>query len=146
MTNVVLSNKKDYKNPSYRSGSNPLWGKKKHSLIIDAQGASNREIQTESGILRFENGVAALPDDSRARDIVQEMNVTTALHPKQFSLVEDKPTVNTDQTHRYHFGWNRTYERAWELAFGRFEDDPEEDEDDESIEQGVGDNSDHRTG
>ena len=104
MANVVLSNKQNYVNPSYRSGANPLWGKKKHSLLIDAQGASNKTIQTESGSLRFENGVAALPDDSRAKDIYDEIQKTQALHPNQYSLVQDKPTVNTDTVHRYFFG------------------------------------------
>jgi len=100
VTNVVLADKKNYKNPSYRSGANPLWGKKKHSLLIDSQGASNREIQTESGTLKFENGVAALSDDSRAKDIYDEIQKTKASHPNQYALIEDKPTVNTDRTHR----------------------------------------------
>src|SRR3990167_8113432 len=104
MSNVILSDKKDYENPSYRSGTNPLWGKKKHSLLIDSQGASNQEIQTESGTLKFENGVAALPDDSRAKDIYDEIQKTKALHPNQYALIEDKPTVNTDTVHRYYFG------------------------------------------
>src|SRR3990167_448378 len=100
MANIHLGNKKNYKNPSYRSGANPLWGKKKHSLIVDAQGASNREIRTESGTLRFENGVAALPDDSRAKDIYDEIQRTEARHPNQYALVQDKQTVNTDSIHR----------------------------------------------
>src|SRR3990167_865455 len=104
MANIHLGNKKNYKNASYRSGSNPLWGKKKHSLIIDSEGASNRDIQTESGALRFENGVAALPDDSRAKDIYDEIQRTEARHPNQYALVQDKQTVNVDEIHRYYFG------------------------------------------
>ena len=65
-------------------------------MVVDAQGASNRDVKTESGTLRFENGVAVLPDDSRARDIVQEMNATEARHPNQYALLEKRPTVNVD--------------------------------------------------
>ena len=100
MTNVVLSDKKSYVNPSYRRSDHPSFQQRKHSLVIDSQGASNRDVKTESGTLRFENGVAVLPDDSRAKDIVQEMNVTKARHPNQYALIEDKPTVNTDSIHR----------------------------------------------
>ena len=95
---------KTHTNPSYRSKSNPLWGKKKHSLIVDAQGASNRTIQTESGVVRFENGVAALENDDRAKDIYDELKVKEASHPNQYSFIGNKPLVNTDKTHRYYFG------------------------------------------
>ena len=85
-----------YKNPSYRRSDHPSFRDKRHTLLIDSQGASNREIKTESGTLRFENGVAVLPHDSRARDIYDEIQVTEALHPNQYSLVENKPTVNAE--------------------------------------------------
>ena len=153
MSNIFLSDKKKYVNPSYRSGANPLWGKKKHSLLIDSQGASNKEIQTESGTLKFENGVAALPDDSRAKDIYDEIQKTEALHPNQYSLVEDKPTVNTDTVHRYYFGGHpampwATYDALGRRVYNEVEQDTniQEDTDGESVEQGVGDDSYHRTG
>lgn len=94
---------KDYTNPSYRKPGKHF-EQKKHSLVIDAQGASNREVRTESGTLKFENGVAMLPNDSRARDIVDEMNATEARHPHQYMLSEKRGTVNVDMVHRYHFG------------------------------------------
>ena len=117
--------KEDYVNPSYRKSDHPSFREKKHTLLIDNQGASNREIPTESGTLRFENGVAVLPDDSRAKDIYDEMVATEALHPNQYTLVEDKPTVNVDKIHRYTFGYSRAFARAWERAFGNDEDDLE---------------------
>jgi len=104
MSNVVLSDKKQYVNPSYRRSDHPSFQEKKHTLVIDSQSASNRDVRTESGTLRFENGVAVLPDDSRARDIVQEMNATEANHPHQYALIEDKPTVNVSLIHRFFFG------------------------------------------
>lgn len=130
VANLLLNNKKDYKNPSYRRSDHPSFQEKRHNLLIDAQGASNKTIATESGKLKFENGVAVLPNDERARDIVDELNGTDdpdirALHPDQYALVEDKMTVNTDPTHRYTFGWNRTYEQAYEKLFGGSEDDTE---------------------
>ena len=100
MPNLHLGNKKNYTNPSYRRGDNPLWGKKKHSLLIDAQGASNKEVQTESGTVKFENGVAMLPHDTRAQDVYDELRVTEARHPNQYALVNNKPTINVDKTHR----------------------------------------------
>ena len=148
VTSIVTANKKNYKNPSYRSGANPLWGKKKHSLIVDAQGASNREIRTESGTLRFENGVAALPDDSRAKDIYDEIQRTEARHPNQYALVQDKQTVNTDEIHRYYFGSLPAMPWATYDELGRrIQDlDIKEDTNVRSIEQGATDNSHRRTG
>ena len=99
---------KDYVNPSYRRSDHPSFQEKHHTLIIDAQGASNKVIPTESGNLRFENGVAVLPSDDRARDIVDELNGSSdpnvrALHPEQYALVEKKRTVNVDSIHNYTF-------------------------------------------
>lgn len=100
-----------YKNESYADKNNPNFKGKKHNLVIDAQGASNREVQTESGTLRFENGVAVLPPDTRAEDIVAEMNEGSdlvgdnqALHPNQFALIKGRENINMDSVHRYHFG------------------------------------------
>ena len=132
MTNVILNDKKDYTNPSYRRSDHPSFKDSRHTMVVDSQGASNRDVKTESGTLRFENGVAVLPDDSRARDIVQEMNATEARHPNQYALLEDRPTVNVDETHRYHFGWSRRYERAHERLFGKLAADP--DQEDENVE------------
>ena len=101
---------KEYKNKSYADPSHPSFKEKKHSLIIDSQGASNKEIHTESGTLRFDNGVAVLPDDSRAKDMYDEVLATEARHPNQYALVEDKPTVNVDLTHRMRIG---TIEMPW---------------------------------
>ena len=122
--------KEDYVNPSYRKSDHPSFQDKKHTLLIDNQGASNRDIRTESGTLRFENGVAVLPDDERARDIYDEITATEALHPNQYTLVEDKPTVNIDLDHRYTFGWNRSFGNAWDRIFGESKNDSEEEKSD----------------
>ena len=132
MANLYLNDRKNYVNPSYRRSDHPSFKEKRHTMVVDSQGASNRDVQTESGTLRFENGVAVLPDDSRARDIVQEMNATEARHPNQYALLEDRPTVNADETHRYHFGWSRRYEWAHERLFGKLAADP--DQEDENVE------------
>ncbi len=110
--------KENYINPSYKRSDHPSFQEKRHTLLIDSQGASNRDIKTESGTLRFENGVAVLPHDSRARDIYDEIQATEALHPNQYSLVENKPTVNADVVHRMRVGWTRSFEEAWERLFG----------------------------
>ena len=110
--------KEDYTNPSYARSDHPSFQESKHSLLIDNQGASNRSIPTESGTLKFENGVAVLPDDTRAKDIYDEIVATEALHPGQYTLVEDKPTVNVDKIHRYTFGYNRKFAEAWDRVFG----------------------------
>ena len=104
-----VSNRANYVNPSYRKSNHPSFQQKRHNLVIDSQGASNREVHTESGTIKFEAGVAVLPADSRARDIVDEMNQSAdpavkALHPRQYSLVENKPTVRVDTVHRFFFG------------------------------------------
>ena len=94
-------------------------------MIVDAQGGGNREVKTESGTLKFENGVAVLPNDTRAKDVYDELKAKHARHPNQFMLSEKRGTVNVDETHRYSFGWNRTFESAWERAFGKSENDSE---------------------
>lgn len=147
MANVILGNKRSYVNQSYRTGSNSLWDKPKHSLIIDAQGASNKTIQTESGSLRFENGVAALPDDSRAKDIYDEIQKTQALHPNQYSLVQDKHTINTDTVHRYFFGSLPPMPWATYDELGRRIKDPEIEENESGKSDESGNSvTEHRTG
>lgn len=123
MANIHLNKPTDFVNQSYRRSDHKSFQEKKHSLIIDAQSAVNKEIKTESGTLRFENGVAVLPDDTRAKDVYDELAQDT--HPDHYALVEDKQTVNVSQTHRYHFGWNRIYEQAHERLFGNSKDDTE---------------------
>ena len=143
MANLRLTDKKDYKNPSYRRPDHPSFQEKKHSLVIDAQSASNKTIETESGKLRFENGVAVLPDDERARDIVDELNGShdpnvRALHPDQYALVEEKPTVNTDPIHNYTFGSHPAMPWATYDEHGKRVEDPEEEiEDDRQTEPGA---------
>lgn len=130
---------KNYVNPSYQKSDHPSFRDKKHTLLIDAQGASNKSIKTESGTLRFENGVAVLPDDSRAKDIYDEIQKTQARHPQQYALVQDKPTVNVDETHRYTFGSHPAMPWARYDELGRRLPDLEtEDTDDESTEQRTG--------
>lgn len=138
MANVVLSDKKNYKNPSYRRSDHPSFRDKKHTLLIDSQGASNREIPTESGTLKFENGVAVLPDDSRAKDMYDEIQRMEARHPNQYALVQDKPTVNTDTVHRYHFGSHPAmpWARYDELGRRVKDSDIEEEQDARPDEQG----------
>ena len=123
--------KENYTNPSYKRSDHPSFQDKKHTLLIDSQSASNREIKTESGTLKFEDGVAVLPNDERAKDIYDEIQATEARHPNQYSLVENKPTVNVDKLHRYTFGWNRSFGDAWDSIFGKSKDDLEEETNDE---------------
>jgi hypothetical protein len=137
---------KNYKNPSYKKSDHPSFQDKKHSLLIDTQKASNQEIRTESGTLRFEDGVAVLPDDSRAKDIFDEIKATEALHPNQYALVEDKPTVNVDTIHRYTFGYSRKYAENFERAFGKFgkksfDESDSENEEDINVTEGRNDTS-----
>ena len=135
MPNLHLTDKKKYVNPSYRQSNHPSFQEKKHTLIIDAQVSSNKSIKTESGTLRFENGVAVLPHDERGRDIVDELNGSNdpnvrALHPDQYALVENKRTVNVDETHRYHFGSHLPMPWATYDERGRRVEDPDIKEDD----------------
>ena len=109
---------KNYTNPSYRRPDHPSFQEKRHSMIVDAQGASNKVIETESGKLKFENGVAVLPDDSRAKDVYDELKAKHARHPNQFSLTQKRLTVNPDNTHRMRVGWTRKFADSWERAFG----------------------------
>ena len=135
VANLRLKDKKKYINPSYRQSNHPSFQEKKHTLIIDAQGASNKFIKTESGTLRFENGVAVLLNDERGRDIVDELNGShdpnvRALHPDQYALVENKRTVNVDETHRYHFGSHLAMPWATYDEHGRRVEDPDTTEED----------------
>lgn len=131
---------KEYVNPSYRRSDHPSFRDKKHTIIVDAQGASNKSIPTESGTLRFENGVAVLPNDERARDIVDELNGTDdlnkrALHPNQYALVENKPTVNVDPIHNYTFGSHPSMPWATYDERGRRVEDTETQEEEQDGER-----------
>jgi len=128
----------EYVNPSYRKPDHPSFQDKKHTLLIDNQGASNRDIHTESGTLRLENGVAVLPDDTRAKDIYDEIVSEKALHPGQYSLIEDKPTVNVDPIHRYRFGYSRNFARRWDEIFGDTEEELDGKSTDSNTERGSG--------
>lgn len=136
---------KKYTNPSYRRSDHPSFEEKKHTLIIDSQGASNKSIETESGTLRFENGMAVLPDDERGRDMYDEVTKTHALHPNQYALVEDKPTVHVDPIHNYTFGSHPPMPWASYDERGRRVEDPEE-EQNEREDVRSGDSTDERPG
>jgi len=120
----------EYRNPSYKRPDHPSFQEKRHTLLIDSQGASNKEIQTESGTLRFEDGVAVLPDDTRGKDIYDEIKHTHALHPNQYALVEKKPTVNPDPIHRYTFGYSQKFAERWNTIFADSGDQEHKEEQD----------------
>ena len=56
--------------------------------------------------MRFEGGVAVLPDDTRAEDIAGELQAEHGIHPahNQFGVVRHRESLKRDGIHHYKFG------------------------------------------
>ena len=101
----ALNLKKHYQNKSHKSKNNPDLKKKKQSILFDVQQkAPLSHYDTEAGTIVFEQGMAVLPDDTRADDAVAELQEKHGLHPDHFSHVSGREGVNTSRTHRYFQG------------------------------------------
>lgn len=95
--------KKPWKNRSYKDRGNPDINKDKHyNMIIDTQAHDGKySVETEAGTIEFDQGIATLPADTRAKDIVAELREKHAKHPDQFAFLEKRSRINTDPVHRY---------------------------------------------
>mgnify|MGYP001586779533 CR=1 FL=1 len=97
---------KPWRNKSHKSKFNKDFDVPRHAWITDIQNSGTHEIKTESGTIRFEQGIATLPDDSRVNDIHAELQEKHSLHPehRQFVKIPHKERINTSRTHRYFQG------------------------------------------
>lgn len=112
-----------FKNRSHKSRHNPDFDKPKQSVIFDVQarGAVAKTYHTRAGDVRFEGGVAVLPDDTRAEDIAGELQAEHGIHPthKQFGVVRHRDSQKRDGIHHYKFGnWPGVPYRRYD-EFGR---------------------------
>ena len=97
--------KKPWINKSYKRSDNPDINRDpKHHMIMDVQREMTGVVETESGNLVFDQGIATLPADSRAEDIYAELQEKHAIHPQHFALLKDRERHNDSRTHRYFQG------------------------------------------
>jgi len=103
MTAIHLKN--PFKNRSHADLNNPvLQNQKKQNVLVNIQNP-NQEIRTESGTVKFEKGIAVLPPDSRAKDILGELKEKHSTHRDHFSLIEGRESMKraVKQTHKSVF-------------------------------------------
>ena len=125
MTGINL--KKLWVNKSYKRGDNPDINRDpKHHMIMDVQREMTGPIETESGTIMFDQGLATLPADSRAEDVYAELQEKHAIHPQHFALLKNRERYNDSQTHRYFQGslqgnghtskkWEKIRDGVWRL-------------------------------
>lgn len=106
--NFLRAIKAPFRNKSHKSKGNPLFDKPKQAVIFDIQskdGEEVRTVKTKAGTVRFDGGVAVLPDDTRADDIYGELKEQHGMHPlhNQFGLVRHRDSMKKDPVHRYKF-------------------------------------------
>ena len=71
-------------------------------------------IQTEAGLIVFQQGMAVLPNDTRPDDVRAELAERHGLHPGHFVLHKGQRNKFRDGIHHYQFGewpempWKRT--------------------------------------
>jgi len=99
-----IRNAKRWKNSTYKSQQNKELDAKKQNVIVNIEQESRIEtVRTTSGDIVFDQGIAVLPNDTRADDVVAELRQTQK-HPQQYALIKDREGFKRDPIHRYHFG------------------------------------------
>lgn len=90
---------KPFRTHSHRDPNNPhIKEKKRQSVLIDIQAPKRKTVITTAGTVTFERGMAVMPDDSRAEDILGELK-KTEMHPDQYNLVKHREGMWRDREH-----------------------------------------------
>lgn len=101
-----LTNPREWMNPSYKKRSNRILNESpRHAILQDLQAKATRNvIETAAGRIVFENGIAVLPNDTRADDVKAELAETRGLHPGHYILHKGQRNKFRDGVHHYTFG------------------------------------------
>jgi len=114
-------------NESHRDPNAKVLQDKKQSIICDLDAGDGIHTEyTEAGIITFDQGVAVLPDDSRANDMVSELKSRKGNHRDRYAYTPHREGMRRDPTHRYTF---TTVPLPWHKydEFGRKINDDRED-------------------
>jgi hypothetical protein len=95
--------KKPFRSGSHKSHLNPLIKQKKQALVFDLDAPDGKTLETKAGTVRFEQGMAVVPDDGRAEDIFGEMQQQQK-HRDQMALVRHREGMYRDKVHKHFFG------------------------------------------
>ncbi len=105
-----------YKNQTYKSKYNKDLDAKKQSVIVNIEQKEKvQTVKTAAGDIVFDQGIAVLPDDTRADDVYGELKQHEQ-HPDQFALIKHREGFKRDPIHNYTFGqWP---EAPWKVKNG----------------------------
>ena len=88
-----------YKNSTYKSRHNKELDAKKQSVIVNIEQKNKIEtVRTQAGDIVFDQGIAVLPDDTRADDVYHELKQHES-HPDQFALIQHREGFRRDSLH-----------------------------------------------
>ena len=104
MPSIQIKPDKPWKNSTYKSKYNKELDAKKQSVIVNIEQQSQIEtVRTKGGDIVFDQGIAVLPNDTRADEVVSELRQTQK-HPDQYALIKNREGFKRESGHNYHFG------------------------------------------
>lgn len=104
--------KKPWRNQNHRSPFNRELNKSRQAILQDLVHGEGIHVEhTKAGTVVFDNGMAVLPNDSRADEIHAELR-TRERHPDHYALVKNREGRKRDALHRYRITnpglpWNK---------------------------------------
>jgi len=118
-------------NDSHRNPGNKLLNEKKQTILHDCDAGDGIHVEhTSAGTVVFDQGMAVLPNDSRANDIYGELMARKrdsngkAVHPHRYAYTPNREGMKRDNIHKMRvttigLPWNKYDE------FGRKIEDEE---------------------
>jgi len=105
---------KQWVNESHRNPHAKVLKDKKQTIIHDCDAGEGIHVEhTEAGTIVFDQGMAVLPNDSRASDILGELKTRKGNHRDRYAHVPNREGRKHDSIHNYTFGYNRKFSEAW---------------------------------
>ena len=107
-------------NESHRNPNASVLKDKKQAILCDLDAGDGMHTEyTEAGMVVFDQGTAVLPDDSRADDIVSELQSRRGNHRDRYAYTRGRNGRKRDDLHNYTFAYHNIPNERWELAFGK---------------------------
>ena len=111
---------KQWVNESHKNPHANVLKDKKQTIIHDCDAGDGIHVEhTEAGTIVFDQGMAVLPNDSRASDILGELKTRKGNHRDRYAYVPNREGRKRDPIHNYTFAYNNVPKEKWERVFGK---------------------------